>query len=246
MEKYFYEAFEGMQRLGPGCEDSTKQAAAYMENAHPIKILDIGCGIGTHAFIIAKELNNAVITCIDDNQGFIDLLNAKSKELNLEHRVHGICMSMFEMTFENSSFDYIYAEGAVYIAGFSKALTDWKKLLKSSGRIICSEISWTKQVISDEVKSFWEENYSQIDNITNKICQAENLGYEVIAHFALPKQAWTDNYYIPLAKNLQLMQKKHPNNTTALQVITMIQQEIDLYYKFSDEYTYVFYVLQKK
>ncbi len=246
MEKYFYEAFENMERLGPGCETSTEKAISYIEKVQPIKILDIGCGVGTHTFIMGNKLKNAEIIAIDNNQEFINKLNSTAKSLGLSDRVNGICMSMFEMTFEENAFDYIFAEGAIYIAGFTEALSDWKRLLKKDGIIICSEISWTVPNLSEKIKSFWELNYPQIDTITNKITQAENLGYSCITNFSLPNEAWTDNYYIPLARNLDLMRKKYSTNEDALEVISIIQEEIDLYYKYNKEYNYVFYVFQLK
>ncbi len=244
MEKYFYEAFEGMERLGPGTAECTIRAISYIDKSKPVTILDIGCGVGTHTFILAKELENAQITAIDNNADYIAKLNKSSKMQRIENRVEGICMSMFEMKFKDNSFDYIFAEGAIYIAGFSKGLSDWKRLLKKDGMIICSEISWIVSEPSEKTKAFWNENYPQIDTIRNKVSQAENLGYKLIDHFILPKEAWTDNYYIPLGISLEKMKAKYSTNSEVLEVINIIQKEIDLYNEFGDEYSYVFYLFQ--
>lgn len=142
MEKYFYEAFEGMKRFGPGSDESTMRAAEMFPAKKKPKILDIGCGIGTHTFAVAKKFPDADITAIDIYEPHIEKLNSLASEYGLSDRVRGIVMSMFEMTFENESFDLIWSEGAAYIAGFSNAIKDWKRLLKPGGYIICSEISW--------------------------------------------------------------------------------------------------------
>ncbi len=245
MEKYFFEAFENMERLGPGSTESTIEAISSLDKNKDVKILDIGCGVGTHTFILANELENAEIIAIDNNEDYILKLNENAEKLGLSNRVKGICMSMFEMTFEEKSFDCIFAEGAIYIAGFTNGLLDWKRLLKEDGMLICSEISWIVDEPSQKPKSFWQEAYPQIDSIKNKVKQAEDLGYEALSHFVLPKEAWTDNYYIPLQNSLEKMKNKYDSNDEASTVISMIQQEIDLYYEFSDEYSYVFYVLKK-
>ena len=39
-------------------------------------------------------------------------------------------MSMFEMSFDDETFDLIWAEGSIYIAGFVRGIRDWKRLLK--------------------------------------------------------------------------------------------------------------------
>ena len=142
MEKYFYEAFEGMKRFGPGSDESTMRAAEMFPAKKKPKILDIGCGIGTHTFAVAEKFPDADITAIDIYEPHIEKLNSLASKYGLSDRVRGIVMSMFEMTFENESFDLIWSEGAAYIAGFSNAIKDWKRLLKPGGYIICSEISW--------------------------------------------------------------------------------------------------------
>lgn len=50
------------------------------------------------------------------------------------------------MDFVPESFDLIWAEGYIYIIGFKKGLQDWKKFLKPGGYLICSEISWFKDI----------------------------------------------------------------------------------------------------
>lgn len=246
MEDYFYEAFENMDRLGPGDNQSTLKAIECIDKNQTVKILDIGCGVGSHTFLMAKSLENAEVVAIDNSSDFIDQFNHKAKQYNLDNRVKGICMSMFEMTFEDSSFDYIFAEGSIYIAGFETGLKEWKRFLKPNGKLICSEISWITDNQSKQAKAYWEANYPQIDSIENKNIQAENLGYEVVNHFILPKEAWTDNYYVPLQRNIDAMKAKYPENAIALEVARMIQEEIDLYTNHGTEYSYVFYVLQAK
>ncbi len=244
MEEYFYEAFNGMARLGPGSEQSTLQAISYMDKDRAVQILDVGCGVGTHTLLMAEAMVNAHIIAIDNNQEYIDQLNTEAQMRGLSDRVQGVCMSMFEMSFEDASFDYIFAEGSIYIAGFSKGLADWKKLLKPEGVLICSEISWIRSEPSAKALEFWSAAYPEMDFVAHKEAQAVALGYEVVASFPLPEDAWTLNYYVPLQANLDKMTQKYGDNSTAQEVIAMIQQEIDLYHDVSDDYSYVFYILK--
>ncbi len=244
MEKYFFEAFENMERLGPGDESSTLNAVKCIDTTRKVKILDVGCGVGTHSFLIANAFENVEITAIDNSQDFIDKLNSRADELNLSTRVVGVCMSMFEMTFEDCSFDYIFAEGSIYIAGFTNGLADWKRLLKPKGMLICSELSWITAVPSAKPQMYWNTNYPQIADIDTKVNQAKESGYNLVEYFTLPKHAWTDNYYVPLQHNLDKMKCRYDTNEEALEVVAIIQDEIDLYTQFGTEYSYVFYLLQ--
>ncbi|OOB77148.1 MAG: hypothetical protein BEN18_11155 [Epulopiscium sp. Nuni2H_MBin001] len=244
MEQYFFEAFKNLERLAPGSEESTLKAIASIDRKLSIKILDIGAGVGTHTMLIARELVNAKIIAIDNNAAYIDILNKTAISLGINDRVKGICMSMFEMTFEDNMFDYIFSEGAIYIAGFTEGLTNWKRYLKPKGMLICSEISWIVDEPSQQIKSFWDEGYAQMDSIAHKIFQAKNLGYNIIDYFILPKEDWIESYYAPLQRNLDQMREKYFNVKVALEVVDSIQHEIDLYHKYGDEYSYVFYILQ--
>ncbi|WP_422485704.1 class I SAM-dependent methyltransferase [Gudongella sp. DL1XJH-153] len=246
MENYFFEAFDGMNRLAPGSEESTLKAISmYKGPKDNLKILDIGCGNGIHTLILARNFPKAKIIAIDNHESFINNLNNTIKRNGLSERVTGKCISMFDMDFEEQSFDLIWSEGAIYIAGFEDGLRDWRKLLKDDGYLICSEVSWLVDNPSDEISDFWDEEYPQIDTIKNKISQIEAAGYTYQGHFVTPSTDWTENYYIPLQANLNKMLDKYDDNDMAKEVVAMLQHEIDLYHKYGDEYSYVFYVMTK-
>ena len=247
MEKYFYEAFNGMKRFGPGSDESTLRAIKmFPANTSRLKILDIGCGIGTHTLILEKHFPEADIIAIDNHAPHIEKLNEAAAKRGDSGRIHGIVMSMFEMTFENESFDLIWSEGAAYIAGFSHAIRDWKRLLKPNGYIICSEISWISDAPSEESKLFWKEGYSEMNTVECKIKQIQEQGYDCTGHFICPVSDWTVNYYEPIARNLKKMEERYRGNTQAMEAVQNLRDEIILYKKHPSDYSYVFYAMKKK
>ena len=247
MEKYFYEAFNGMKRFGPGSDESTLRAIKmFPANTSRLKILDIGCGIGTHTLILEKHFPEADIIAIDNHAPHIEKLNEAAAKRGDSGRIHGIVMSMFEMTFENESFDLIWSEGAAYIAGFSHAIRDWKRLLKPNGYIICSEISWISDAPSEESKLFWKEGYSEMNTVECKIKQIQEQGYDCTGHFICPVSDWTVNYYEPIARNLKKMEERYRGNTQAMEAVQNLRDEIILYQKHPSDYSYVFYAMKKK
>jgi ubiquinone/menaquinone biosynthesis C-methylase UbiE len=248
MEKYFYEAFEGLIRLAPGSERSTQKAISLVNIAREkeLKILDIGSGTGIHTLLLAEVFPNAQITAVDTNEQYLDMLKKQLHIKKLEDRVHTLNASMLEMDFPSETFDMIWAEGSIYIAGFQEGLKKWRTFLKQDGYLVCSEISWLHANPSMESKAFWEQGYPEINTIPTKINQLENLEYAYDFSIVLPKDNWIEEYYNPLEKNLKDMEEKYFDNLDALNVVEMLRQEIRLYHNNVHDYSYVFYGMKKR
>ena len=60
-EKYLYEAFGGMKWLGPPRAASTRRAMDFFPPKSGIKILDVGCGAGTHTLMLAERFPEAIL-----------------------------------------------------------------------------------------------------------------------------------------------------------------------------------------
>lgn len=209
------------------------------------RILDIGCGVGTHTFLLAEHFRNATIIGIDNHAAYIDTLNEEAKKQGISDRVQGMKMSMFEMNFEEESFDLIWSEGSIYIMGFQKGLKEFKRFLKPNGYLICSEIGWLVENPSEESADFWNKGYLEMDTVTNKLEKIKMAGYEVKEHFVCPVTDWTTNYYDFVQRNLDAMKVKYEGNEEAIDVIGVLQLEIDIYHRHYDEYSYVFYAMKK-
>lgn len=246
MEALFHEVFDGMKRLAPGSDASTRHAA---ELVGPLgvgaTILDIGCGTGASTFVLAELYPQANLVAIDSWRPYIDRLNAEARERELEGRVRGDAMSMFEMDFADASFDLVWAEGSAYLAGFSRALGEWRRLVKPGGFLAVSEIGWIVDVPSAESRAFWEAGYAEMASRARKEAQVRELGYELAGSFVLPKEDWTVSYYRPLEGNLAQLTRRHPESEAARKVVSALRAEMDLHERRGDEYGYVFYVMRK-
>lgn len=247
-ETYFYEAFEGLSRLAPGSEHSTKTAISMVNipREKKINILDIGCGAGAQTLLLAEMFPNAQIKAIDTSEQSLAVLRSRLANKGLSERVDVLNLSMFDMDFPLETFDIIWAEGSIYIAGFQRGLKEWHPFLKQGGYLVCSEISWLHPNPAIECKEFWEQGYSEMNIIPTKIIQIEDAQYSYHSSFVLPKEDWTEEYYKPLEKNLLKMKEKYEGNDIALEIVDMLQQEINLYNQHYLDYSYVFYVMKKR
>ncbi|MFA5532692.1 MAG: methyltransferase domain-containing protein [Candidatus Shapirobacteria bacterium] len=233
------------ERQGPGSEEATLKALGYLpyEN-EKIKILDVGCGTGGQTITLAKN-TGAQITAVDMLPQFLETLKNRIKEDNLINRIIAKEMLMDSLVFDESSFDVIWSEGAIYNIGFEKGLSLWRKYLKDNGYIAVSEISWLTDTRPDEIEQYWVNAYPEIDTIENKLSVINKCGYTSVAHFVLDDKCWLDNYYQPILERSEAFMKKYDYTDEVKEFVEAGKIEADMYNRFKDYYSYVFYIAKK-
>ena len=238
---YFYIAYNDLDRLSPGSEDTTLKAIAMIDlnSSDELNIVDIACGVGTSTITLANYFENSIVEGFDLFKHYKNSLEEKINENNLTDRVYAYEMDMKDPDFPNEEFDIVFCESSIEIIGFKKGLSEWKRLIKPNGYMIVSDISWLKNP-SPESRKFWKNIYSEVDMIKNKIEQIQNLGYEFVDYVIVPKQDW-NNYYKKLEKNLDALS----SDKSAKEFVKQIRKEIGMYRSHSDDYSYVFYVMKK-
>ena len=234
------------ERQGPGSSFETMKALNLIgvDKNYKLKIADIGCGIGAHTILLAQNTNGQ-ITAVDLFPEFLGKLDNKAKELGLQNRITTLKKSMEDLPFDNEEFDIIWSEGAIYNMGFETGIKEWKNYLKTGGYLAVSEISWTTNSRPKEVEEHWNNEYPQIDTVSNKIRILEENGYSPVAHFILPQYCWTDNYYKPIEKRFSTFLEKYKNSELAKKIVDFEKEEIKIYEKYKDYYSYGFYIAKK-
>jgi hypothetical protein len=96
---------------------------------------------------------------------------------------------MDNLPFLPSSYDHIWAEGSIFILGAGYGMTAWKKFLKPDGFSGSTEATWFTTARSENVRSFWQENYPDMKMFNEIKTLASRAGYTGIADFSLPASA---------------------------------------------------------
>jgi len=240
-----YEIFSQVPQQGPGDRDSTRRAwTALKDLPSSPHILDIGCGAGRQTIDLA-QLTIGTITALDNYQPFLDTLAQKARQETLKARIETVQSSMMSLPFPKETFDLIWSEGAIYIIGFEKGLTQWRDFLKPGGFLAVTEVTWLRTDPPDDLARFWVEEYPAMKTQEENLEVARSLGYRAVDWFVLPELAWWDSFYTPLRKILDTLRPDYQSEAEAIQFFDMLQSEIDMFRKYHDWYGYVFYVLRK-
>lgn len=233
-------------RQGPGSQSTFKRALELsgIDVAADIAIADIGCGTGSASIPLLKQ-TNATVTAVELLPAFLEKLQNNADSEGVTDRLQTIEADMAELPFEDEQFDAIWSEGAIYNIGFETGVQKWKKFIKPDGVLVASEITWLGSDIPEEIKSYWEQEYPEIDVASNKLGILEQSGFSPIGYFTLSPDCWLAEYYEPIQASLPAFLERNDNSTKAQEIVAAEKQEYDLYKKYQDYYSYGVYIAKK-
>ena len=234
-----------LERQGPGSTETTLKALGFLD--HPERMAnaaDLGCGSGPQTLELVRHLPGTIVG-LDTFPAFIDKLNQNARRQGVADRVKGIVGSMDNLPFEKQSLDLIWSEGAIDNIGFENGLAHWRAFLKRDGYVATTCPSWLTSEHPAAVEAFWLNAGSRLDSIERNIEAMQRCGYQFVAAFALPKNCWTDHYFIPREAALRKILEKHAGSDAAKAFAAKNRHEVELYSKYHEAYGYVFYIGRK-
>jgi ubiquinone/menaquinone biosynthesis C-methylase UbiE len=202
----------------------TRKAFQMLPRIDEPRILDIGCGSGIPTLELARLSQGAVIIGIDIDQPALDKFITKIKEAGLTKRVQVVNRSILDMDFPNESFDIIWSEGSIYAIGFEKGLREWRRFLQPDGFM----------VVHDEQ-----------GNVTEKLEQISNCGYELLDYFILSKETWWTEYFAPLEKLITQSRGRYTDDPKVLEELHQAQEELDMFKKHPERNSSVYFIMRR-
>ncbi len=242
---FFFQLYEAVEKCAPSSAAETVRALQLLPDLPgEARVLDVGCGNGAQTLVLAEQLSGQIIA-VDNHQPFLDRLIDSVKGRDLRAEVIPQLASMFDLPFAEQSFDLIWSEGAIYIIGFSEGLKRWRPLLKPGGCLVLTDMVWLRDNPPEELVSYWQANNPGMSNVSQRLAEAQTAGFELLDHFTLSSEAWSEEYYRPLRQQIAQMRKELAWNETAEQVFALTEEEAEIYDRFGDWYGYEFILLRK-
>jgi len=253
---FFHEIFDpSLPRLGPGDDASTVRALDMafaqlrrrpvpLDSGH-LRILDIGCGTGAQTIQLAKYTGETVMA-VDNHQPYLDELARRAAAEGVSGRILPRIGDMHALGMDSEFFDIVWAEGCLFVMGFSDGLAACHDLLVQGGILGASEMVWLRDDPPKECRDYFGETYPALTGIEPNLETIRRAGFEVAGHFILPDSSWLIPFYEPLEKRLESLRPECAGDEEKLGLIDAIHYEIDIFRKYSAYFGYMFSVMQRR
>lgn len=133
-----------------------------------LNVLDAGCGVGGAAIFLARNYS-AQVTGVTLSSLQIETARHNAKKSNVEHATKFIKNDFTTTSFEDQSFDVIWAcESSSSAPDKAKMLQEWYRLLRPGGKLILLDFFMTNKGESDtsDVLSKWCELWAMSPLVT--------------------------------------------------------------------------------
>ena len=241
----FLELYEALPRQGPGNRAGAERALGFCRNLpHSPAVLDLGCGVGAQTLHLA-ELTAGTIVAIDNHAPSIERLRATLAERGLSQRVQAVVADMAQPEQPPESFDLIWSEGALYNIGIENALRICHGLLRPGGYLAFTDAVWRKEDPPSEVKSSFDSEYPGMGSVGDVLAAIEKHGFEQVAHFTLPEEAWWDDFYTPMQRRIEQLRGKYSGDAEASSILDRLAVEPEMHRRYSEYYAYEFFIVRR-
>ena len=171
----FLEWIWGRDFMAPGGEGNVDKLVKGLDISGK-RVLDIGCGIGGPAFVLARKYD-AHVTGIDLEPQLIDRATRRAAELGLSGQTEFRTVTLGPFPFPDRSFDVVFTSGALTQTEDKPGIVaECFRVLKPGGALTCYD--WLKNdgPISDDMRYFF-----RMEGLTYNLITLAELAQQLVA-----------------------------------------------------------------
>ncbi|NJN42157.1 MAG: class I SAM-dependent methyltransferase [Flammeovirgaceae bacterium] len=178
---------ENTKEFSESLENTNKVLLQFCNISESDNVLDAGCGVGGAAFFI-NERTNAQVTGISISENQIKLAKEMAIEKQKEDRINFLVMDFTKTTFQDQSFDVVWAcESVCHASNKAEFINECYRLLKKDGRLILSDFFLPTEKQND--KNRWIDKWKQTWGVPNFVTstyftdELRNKGFSSVEEF---------------------------------------------------------------
>lgn len=143
--------------LHPGGAALTRELAATSMVGRDTRVLDVACGRGQSARMLATRYGCRVVG-IDYSGRNIGLAQSLTRDAGLTERVQFLCSDAEELPFDSGSFDVVICECSLCtFPGINSALREFRRVLRARGRVGISDV-----VLKDTIPESLQDLFGRV------------------------------------------------------------------------------------
>jgi phosphoethanolamine N-methyltransferase len=170
----FLEWIWGRDFMAPGGQGNVDKMVEGIDLAGK-RVLDIGCGIGGPAFVLARKYG-AHVTGIDLEPQLIDRATRRAAELGLSHQTEFRTVSLGPFEFPTASFDVVFTSGALTQTDDKAGIVaECFRVLQPGGVLTCYDWLKSEAELSDDMRYF-----IKMEGLTYNLITLAQLGRRLV------------------------------------------------------------------
>jgi len=153
LDPYALMAAIGKTVIHPGGRRSTAELIALADFAPDEEVLDVGCGVGTTALLLAQRFGCRV-TAVDIDPRMVKQATTRVAAAGLSDKIHVERGDIQALTYSSASFDRVVVEAVTMFVDRARAASEVVRVCRPGGRVLEHEFIYRRPPTPDVRRIF--------------------------------------------------------------------------------------------